>query len=94
VSEVISDPSGAHFIYKVVAEGRLPLEEAREEIHRLISARRYRDSTSAFRGNVVFSDGYFNPAPAQPQPAQRRVPRTRRADARPPPGGEQGAPGP
>jgi hypothetical protein len=61
VSEVFSDPEGAHFIYKMIAKETLTLEQAKPEIRTAISTERYRDSMNAFQGKVIFSDAYFNP---------------------------------
>ena len=49
VSEVFSDPGGAHFIYKMISKHTLTLEEAKTEIRTAISGQRYRDSMKAFR---------------------------------------------
>jgi hypothetical protein len=75
VSEVISDPGGAHFIYKMVSKQTLTLGEARTEIRGAISSQRYRDSMKSFQGDVVFSDAYFNPPgkPAIPPERNRRT---------------------
>jgi hypothetical protein len=77
VSEVFSDPAGAHFIYKMISKETLPLADAEAEIRTAISTQRYRDSMKPFQGDVVFSDAYFNPpgqsaAPAQRNPKERR----------------------
>ncbi len=65
VSDVISDPDGAHFIFKMI-EKRLPeIAEVRDEMIKSISTQRFQDSTKEFQGNTVFSDSYFNPASAQ-----------------------------
>ncbi|MFZ0760737.1 MAG: peptidyl-prolyl cis-trans isomerase, partial [Candidatus Sulfotelmatobacter sp.] len=61
VSEVFSDPEGAHFIYKMIGKRILTLEEVEMEIRAAISSQRYRDSMKSFQGDVVFSDAYFNP---------------------------------
>jgi hypothetical protein len=61
VSEVLSDPGGAHFIYKMISKETLPLKEARDEIRSTISSRRLRDSMKQFQENIVLSDAYFNP---------------------------------
>lgn len=70
VSEVFSDPAGAHFIYKMINKETLTLEDARAEIRMAISDQRYHDSVKAFQGDVTFSDAYFNP-PRVSTPAQR-----------------------
>jgi hypothetical protein len=77
VSEVFSDPSGAHFIYKMITKETLALEDVRTEIRTAISSQRYRDSTKSFQGDVVFNDAYFNPpgdssTPPQPRREKRR----------------------
>jgi hypothetical protein len=71
VSEVFSDPEGAHFIYKMIAKETLTLEEAKPEIRSAISTERYRDSMKAFQGNVAFSDAYFNPPQKSVKPTVR-----------------------
>lgn len=75
VSEVFSDPAGAHFIYKMIGKETLTLEEAKAEIRTALSTQRYRDSMKGFQGNVVFSDAYFNPpgaSPAHPERGRKR----------------------
>jgi PPIC-type PPIASE domain len=71
VSEVFSDPGGAHFIYKMIDKRTLTLDEAKAEIRATISGQRYRDSIKSFQGDVVFSDVYFNP-PGKPVSASER----------------------
>jgi hypothetical protein len=71
VSEVISDPGGAHFIYKMISKQTLTLEEAKAEIRGAISSQRYRDSMKGFQGDVVFSDAYFNPPGRAATPPER-----------------------
>jgi PPIC-type PPIASE domain len=71
VSEVFSDPGGAHFIYKMISKQTLTPEDAKMEISTMISTQRYRDSMKKFQGNVVFSDAYFNPPGVVATPAQR-----------------------
>jgi hypothetical protein len=71
VSQVFSDPEGAHFIYKMIAKETLTLVEARPEIRSAISTERYRRSMRAFQGNVVFSDAYFNPPGTSIKPTLR-----------------------
>lgn len=74
VSEVFSDPGGAHFIYKMISKQTLTLEEAKTEMRAAISSQRYRDSMKSFQGGVVFSDAYFNPPgnPATPPSQDHR----------------------
>ncbi len=71
VSEVFSDPGGAHFIYKMISKQILTLQDAAPEIRAAISSRRYRDSMNGFQGDVVFSDAYFNPPGEAGAPAPR-----------------------
>jgi hypothetical protein len=74
VSEVFSDPGGAHFIYKMISKQTLTLGDVKTEIRTVISSQRYRDSMKGFQGDVVFSDAYFNPPgkPATPPQRNRR----------------------
>lgn len=78
VSEVFSDPGGAHFIYKMVSKETLTLDDVKAEIRTTISSQRYRDSMKSFEGDVVFSDAYFNPPPDSTSPPPRRNPKDRR----------------
>jgi len=71
VSEVFSDPAGAHFIYKMVDKRTLALDAVKAEIREVIAGQRYRDSIKPFQGGVIFSDAYFNPPSAQVAPPQR-----------------------
>lgn len=77
VSDVFSDPAGAHFIYKMIAKQTLTLEEVKEEIRGVIAGQRYRDSIKSFQGGAVFSDAYFNPpsVPAVPPQKNHREPK-------------------
>ena len=77
VSQVFTDPEGAHFIYKMISQERLTLDDANSEIRSAISTQRYRDKTKGFQGDVVFSDAYFNP-PGQLITPPRRDPKERR----------------
>ena len=74
VSQVFSDPEGAHFIYKMISKNTLPLEDVKPEIRTQISVQRYRDSIKSFEGNVVFNDAYFIPpkTPAARQALMRK----------------------
>src|ERR1700683_413129 len=87
VSEVFSDPGGAHFIYKMIGKQNLTLEEAKTEIRMAISGQRYRDSMKSFQGDVVFSDAYFNPAGKPVTASQRKRPGRRKP---PPAPGDEG----
>jgi len=71
VSEVFSDPDGAHFIYKMISKQTLALENVKTEIRTTISGQRYRESMKSFQGDVIFSDAYFNPPGELAKPPQR-----------------------
>jgi len=68
VSEVISDPNGGHYIYKLVSKETLPLDAVKTEIRNTISGQRYRDSMQGFQGNVELNDAYFGPTRAPMMP--------------------------
>jgi hypothetical protein len=68
VSEVISDPNGGHYIYKLVSKQTPALESVKPDIQRIISAQRYRDSMQGFQGNVDLNEAYFGPVPTRPMP--------------------------
>ena len=65
VSQVFSDPEGAHFIYKMLGKETLSFDDTKAEIRRQMANQRYRDSMKAFQGNAVFNDAYFVPAGSQ-----------------------------
>jgi hypothetical protein len=73
VSDVFSDPAGAHFIYKMITKQTLTLDAVKDEIRGVIAGQRYRDSVKSFQGGAVFSDAYFNPPGAPPAPPQRNL---------------------
>ena len=77
VSQVFSDPEGAHFIYKMLAKQTLSFEDAKAEIRSQLTNQRYRDSMKSFQGDVVFNDAYFLPS-GSPVPASH--PRHRTSD--------------
>ena len=68
VSEVISDPNGPHYIYKLVSKETLALDAVKAEIRGLISSQRYRDSMQGFQSDIDLNDAYFGPSrnPATP----------------------------
>lgn len=66
VSEVLSDPGGGHFIYKMISKDTPSVETVSPEIRKVISNQRYRDSLKGFEGDVVFNDAYFDPPAMQP----------------------------
>jgi hypothetical protein len=77
VSEVFSDPGGAHFIYKMISKETLTLEEVKMEIRTAISSQRYRESIKSFQGDDFFSDAYFIP-PGKPGIPPERIRRGKR----------------
>jgi len=78
VSEVFSDPGGAHFIYKMIGKKTLTLKEVKTEIRTEISSQRYRESMKGFQGDVVFNDAYFMPpAKAAQQTEEKRKRKSR-----------------
>ncbi|HEY6337995.1 MAG TPA: peptidylprolyl isomerase [Candidatus Sulfotelmatobacter sp.] len=83
VSEVFSDPEGAHFIYKMIGKETLPLDDVKTEIRTAISSQRYRDSMKLFQGDVVFSDAYFI-APGKPTITPHEDRRGKRKRSAPP----------
>ncbi len=59
VSELISDPAGGHFIYKMLSKQTLSLQAARPEIHKQLSDQHYLETTRRFSDDVTFNDTYF-----------------------------------
>jgi hypothetical protein len=59
VSEVLSDPGGGHFIYKMLSRSTLSLVDATPEIHEQLAEQRYREAMQPFSGDVVLNDSYF-----------------------------------
>src|SRR5580700_3980496 len=88
VSEVFSDPDGAHFIYKMIGKQTLALEDVKTEIQTAISSQRYRESMRPFQGDVIFSDAYFNPPGELAKPPQQVRRARRRRPAQPSQGSE------
>jgi hypothetical protein len=73
VSEVLSDPGGGHFIYKMVSKSSLSLQEARADIRKELAEQRYREATQRFSGDVVLNDAYFaSHAASHRHPRERR----------------------
>jgi hypothetical protein len=64
VSEVISDPGGGHFIYKMIQRQTLTLEEAAPEIRKALAEERYKEALKAFSDGTTFNDSYFASATA------------------------------
>ena len=71
VSEVFSDPGGAHFIYKMMSKRTLAFDEVKAEIRTSLSSQRYRDSMRSFETDNVFSDAYFVPPGSSAATPQR-----------------------
>jgi parvulin-like peptidyl-prolyl isomerase len=65
ISQVFSDPEGAHFIYKMLGKETVPFDDAKAEIRRQMANQRHRNSMKAFQADVVFNDAYFVPAGSQ-----------------------------
>lgn len=83
VSEVVNDPDGGHFIYKMMDKKTLTLEQAKGEMREQISKQRYHDSVKGFLGDATYSDAYFNPRSAQtagPPHRHQREKRTGQSD--------------
>ncbi len=76
VSQVISDPNGPHYIYKLISKETLALDAVKPEIRSLISSQRYRDSTQSFQSGIDLNDAYFGPSrnPAMPPPPKGAKP--------------------
>jgi hypothetical protein len=76
VSNVITDPSGGHYIYKVISKETMPLDSVKTEIRNTISGQRYRDSMQAFQGEAELNDAYFGPARGPVMPPRPKGPPT------------------
>jgi hypothetical protein len=74
VSEVLSDPDGGHFIYKMVSRRQLSLLEVQVDIRKELAERRYRQAIQRFSGDVVLDDSYFASyaTPHRPRRERRR----------------------
>ena len=73
VSEVISDPNGGHYIYKLVSKQTLALETVKPEIQKAISGQRDRDAMQALQGNADLNEAYFGPAQTRRMPPRPGV---------------------
>jgi hypothetical protein len=73
ISQVISDNSG-NYIYKLVSKENMPLDSAKNEIHNVLSAQRFREAMQKVQGNAEFNDAYFGPTrgPGMPVPTPQR----------------------
>jgi hypothetical protein len=69
VSQVIND-SGGHYIYKVVTEEQLTLDQVKEEIHTTLQNQRLRDMMEKVNGSfhVEANEAFFGPATPTPGP--------------------------
>jgi parvulin-like peptidyl-prolyl isomerase len=74
VSEVISDPNGSHYVYKLVSKETLPLETVKPEIQKTISGQRDRDAMQALQGNADLNEAYFGPAQTRRMPPRPGAP--------------------
>jgi hypothetical protein len=70
VSQVISDPNGGHYIYKMISKETLTLETVAPDIRKVIATQRYRDMMSGYQKDVELNDVYFGAArnPGMPMP--------------------------
>jgi hypothetical protein len=66
ISQVISD-NGGHYVYKVVSEEALPLDQVKDEIHNKMKAERMRELMDKYTNSfqAVPNETYFGP-PAGP----------------------------
>jgi hypothetical protein len=80
VSDLISDPNSAYYIYKMVSKETLTLEAMKTEIRNQISSQRYRDSMQGFQGNFDLNEAYFGPTRS---PAMPPLPRGAKPPAQP-----------
>lgn len=79
VSAVISD-NGGHYIYKVVSEEVLPLDQVTEEIHNKLKTERTKEMMDKYTNSfqAIPNEAYFGPPGAAPpagHPVPRRLPR-------------------
>ncbi len=77
VSEVISDPNGGHYIYKMISKETLTLEAVGPDIRKAIATQRYRDIMSSYQKDVELNDAYFGAprTPGMPMPPRGTPPR-------------------
>jgi hypothetical protein len=71
VSEVLSDPGGGAFIYKMITKANPPLSALEPQIRERLASERYRESLERFTGDVVFNDAYFDPPQGRGASASR-----------------------
>lgn len=77
VSQVIND-AGGHYIYKMISEEELPLDQVKSEIHNTLQSQRMRDAMDKYQNSykVEPNEAYFGPAgpgamPMAPHALQR-----------------------
>jgi len=77
VSEVISDPNGGHYVYKMISKETLTLEAVAPDIRKALSTQRYRDIMSGYQKDVELNDAYFGVprTPGMPPPPRGTTPR-------------------
>ncbi len=63
VSEVITDPTGIHYIYKMISKETIALDTVKQDIQRTVSRERLADSMKGFQGNVDLNNAYFIAVP-------------------------------
>jgi bifunctional DNA-binding transcriptional regulator/antitoxin component of YhaV-PrlF toxin-antitoxin module len=79
VSQVIND-AGGHYIYKMKSKDQLPLDQVREEIHRILQTQKQREMMDKLNNSfkVETNEAYFGPAgpgPGMQPPARMPSPR-------------------
>jgi hypothetical protein len=80
VSDVVSDPSGGHFIYKMISKTTVAFDEVKPGIREILAKLKYQESMKIFLGNTTFMDAYFNP-PSSHTTAAQSPRRLRRSSA-------------
>jgi hypothetical protein len=65
VSQVISD-NGGHYIFKVISETALPLDQVKDEIDNTLRTERFRSMMDKYQNSyhVETNEAYFGPAPS------------------------------
>jgi PPIC-type PPIASE domain len=74
VSEVIADPNGGYYVYKMISKETLPLDTVKPEIKNTMSSQRYRDSMQTFQNpaSLDLSEAYFGPVRNSAMPVPPR----------------------
>jgi PPIC-type PPIASE domain len=67
VSPVISDASG-HYIYKLVSQKLVPLDQVKDEIRTTLQSQKVRDTLLSIQNSTTLelNNAYFGPSPAPP----------------------------